>query len=314
MNLIFKKGLTLFQIPLYLLLTTFCISSCKNLEGTSQHQRVNYKVTEKTERLSRFITSSKNAIAVVPGVSIAVVNENGPLFMKSLGYADMEEATLVNDQTAFYIASCTKSFNGLLANILEDEGIIKLSENITEYAPFKNFKDKSVFEEVTIMDLLSHQSGLSNPYLTFRLAYSGQYSSNKILSLIQEETTKSKEGKIFSYTNLGYYFLDAIIQAETGKNWKELLEEKVLKPLEMHKTTAYMSVLDAENYAYPHLGGYPDSIYRAPVVKTDKTMHPAGGVISNVEDVAKFLTMYINKGSYKGKVQQKSKPQGKGNG
>ncbi|RIV36711.1 class A beta-lactamase-related serine hydrolase [Flagellimonas lutimaris] len=300
MNTIFKKGLPLFQKPLYLLLTTLCVSSCKNLGVTPQHERVTYKVTAKTERLSKFVASSKDAIAIIPGVSVAVVDENGPLFMKSIGYADMEKETRVNDQTAFYIASCTKSFNGLLANLLEEEGILKLSENITVYAPFKNFNDKTVFEEVTIMDLLSHQSGLSNPYLTFRLAYSGQYDASTILSLIEDETVKSEEGKIFSYTNLGYYFLDAIMKAETGKSWKELLEEKVLKPLEMDNTTAYMSALDKENYAFPHLGGHPDSIYRAPILKTDETMHPAGGLVSNVEDVSKFLTIYINKGSHQG--------------
>ena len=284
-----------------ILLIVQCATSCKHNESNLKAKSELFSKTKKTERLTKFIEKAQKAISVIPGVSVVVVDENGPLFIKSFGYADYENEIIANEQTGFYIASCTKSFNGLLANILAEEGKIDLSNEITKYAPFKGFNNKSAFENVSIMDLLSHQSGLENPYLTFRLAYSGQYENKEILKLIEEDTNKSETGKVFSYTNLGYYLLDALVQAELGESWKDLLSEKVFEPLEMNKTTAYISKMNQKEIALPHLGAFPDSIHKAQLMKTDKTMHPAGGLISNAEDISNFLSFYINKGSFQDK-------------
>lgn len=285
---------------LSILLALFTMTSCKLNEKNSKNIDV-FTPTDKTEKLSNFIEEALKTNPIIPSVSVVVVDENGPVFTKSFGYADYENKIIANEETQFYIASCTKSFNGLLANILAEEGTIDLTKEITAYKPFKNFHNKTVFEDVSIQDLISHQSGLENPYLTFRLAYSGEYEHEEILQLIEEDTHKSDTGKDFSYTNLGYYLLDAILQAELEKSWKKLLQAKVFEPLKMEKTTAYISKSDPKKLALPHLGAFKDSIYIAQLMKTDKTMHPAGGLLSTTEDIAKYLSFYINEGKFQGK-------------
>jgi len=248
------------------------------------------------QMLNSFIQNTLKTSEIVPSVSIAIVSDNEILYQETFGFADWERQQPATNQSVYYIASCTKAFNGLLAHILAEEGTIDLDTPILNYKPFQDFKRKEVFQNITIMDLLSHQSGIDNPYLSFRLAYTGEYTDADILKLIEEETLRNEASKVFEYSNFGYYLLDYLLQAELGKSWKDLLDEKLFKPLDMKNTTAYASKVPAQKLAYPHRGVFEGQVKISPLQKNDSMMHAAGGLMSNVEDAAKFLQFYLGKG------------------
>lgn len=250
----------------------------------------------KEKRVSAFVKKAMNSVGVVPSLSVAIVDSTGIVMTKAFGYADVENNIEATKKTNYYIASTTKSFVGLLAVILNDEGRISLEENITSYKPFKEFKNNEVFKNIAVKDLLSHQSGLDNGFLSFRLAYSGSYSREDILRIIENETFLRDEGKEFQYTNLGYYLYSVLLKEELGMEWQDLLDEKVFTPLDMDLATAYISDSPKELLAQPYYGSFLDSVKKASTHKTDETMHAAGGLIMNAEDVANFLLFYINNG------------------
>lgn len=152
--------------------------------------------TDTTQLLNAFIQHTLEVSEIVPSVSVVVVSGEEVLYKGTFGYADWERQQPATNQSAYYMASCTKAFNGLLAHILAEEGEIALNAPILDYKPFKDFKRKEVFRNITVMDLLSHQSGIDNPYLSFRLAYSGEYTDAEILKLIEEETQVNEAGKV----------------------------------------------------------------------------------------------------------------------
>ena len=247
--------------------------------------------------ITNFVNRTLAISEVVPSVSIAVVSDTEVLYQRAFGYRNMltrEEAT---DQCIYYIASCTKAYNGLLAHILHAEGHIDLYAPILDYKPFSDFERQELFQDITIMDLISHQSGIDNPYLSFRLAYSGEYSHDQIVELIESESRENESGKQFEYSNYGYYLFDYLLQAELGKSWRDLLDEKVFQPLNMTSTTAYASKVDESMLALPHVGVFKDAVDVASLQKTDELMHAAGGLMTNAEDVAKFLQFYLSKGN-----------------
>jgi CubicO group peptidase (beta-lactamase class C family) len=258
------------------------------LNALAQDERAN-KLTDFAEKI---ITELK----VIPAVSIAVSDENGSLYTNALGYADVNKKIPATAETNFYIASCTKSFNGLLAVLLEEEGKIDLNQQVLFYKPFKDFKRKDIFKNITINDLLSHQSGIDNNYISTRLAYTGEYTEQEIIQLIETETKINEKGKNFEYSNFGYYLLDVLLKAELGKSWKDLLYEKVFTPLKMNHSTAYMSKTDNQLLAKPYLTLFPEEIKECYLVKTDKTMHAAGGIVSSAKDISNFLAFNISKG------------------
>jgi CubicO group peptidase (beta-lactamase class C family) len=252
--------------------------------------------SDTVQMLKSFIQRTLEKSEIVPSVSVSIVSADDILYQETFGYADWEKQRAATNQSVYYIASCTKAFNGLLAHILADEGKIDLHAPVLNYKPFKDFERKEVFEHITIMDLLSHQGGIDNPYLSFRLAYTGDYTDAEILKLIEEETQRNEAGKAFEYTNFGYYLLGYLLQAELGRSWKDLLDEKLFEPLGMESTTAYASEVSPENLALPHRGMFKGKVKVSTLQKNDSSMHAAGGLMSNVEDAARFLQFYLGKG------------------
>lgn len=249
-----------------------------------------------TQMLNSFIQRTLEKSEIVPSVSIAIVSDREILYQGTFGYADWEKQLVATNQSVYYIASCTKAFIGLLAHILAEEGKIDLHTPILNYKPFKDFKRRDVFQNITILDLLSHQSGIDNPYLSFRLAYTGDYTDAEILKLIEDETQKTETSQGFEYTNFGYYLFDYLLRAELGKSWKELLDERVFQPLNMQSSTAYQSKVPSDKLARPHIGVFNGKVGLSPLQKSDALMHAAGGLMTNSEDAANFLQFYLGKG------------------
>lgn len=248
----------------------------------------------KEQRLSGFIDKTLKTLPIIPSVSIAVSNGEGSLFTKGFGKYDLENRLVADSKTNYYMASSTKSFVGLLAAISANEGTIDLNRKINTYKPFRDFSRNDVFRNITVLDLLTHQSGIDNNYLSFLLAYSGDYTKENILKLIEQETIKNENGNNFEYTNFGYYLFDFLLQEEFGLNWKDVLKEKVFEPLGMDNTTAYIS--QTPTMALPYNSVFPEKLKELHLKKTNATMHAAGGLVSNAHDMAKYLTFLINKG------------------
>lgn len=249
----------------------------------------------RSQRLTAFVEKALEASGVVPGLSVSVAGPNGALYSRGFGLADLDSKAPVTPHTPFYIASCTKAYTGLLAAVLHEEGEIDLDRALLSYRPFRDFEGQAPFDGLTVRSLLHHQTGLANNYLSFPLAYSGQYTEAHILQLIEEETTLADESRVFEYSNLGYYLFDALLRAELGKSWREMLQEKVLLPAGLSSTSGYVSSNLGEKPAVPYRGleaGAQKAVY---LRKTDATMHAAGGLLASGADAAVFLSLFLGK-------------------
>ncbi|MEO1652979.1 MAG: serine hydrolase, partial [Bacteroidota bacterium] len=208
-----------------------------------------------------------------------------------------------SDKTNYYIASSTKSFTSLLALILDKEGVLSLDDPFVKFFPEVNFPDSLPVEKVKLRDLLTHTSGLHNPGIGFRVAYSGEHTRALLNELIQyTEPNRVGYGR-YQYTNVGYNIYTLILENETGKKWQDWLEEKVFNPIGMNRTTAYMSRAEKNNWelARPYLHRGPGKREEGYLMKKDNTMQSAGGLITNAQDLAKWLKIQLNEGKLDGK-------------
>ena len=255
--------------------------------------------TSDVDSIDSFINSSLDDFKEVPSVSIAIIKDNTPILTKSYGYSNLETKTKSTISTAYYIASNTKSYVGLLAVILEEDGLLDLNKPITEYAPIKNFSDNTIFKGITITDLLSHTSGIENPFLARQFASIGDYTRADMVRILEKETFSLFNKKAHRYTNFGYNVFDLILSEEFGKNWKDLLREKIFAPMKMNRTSAYLSKAKKAkwNLAQPYTAinnlGLPTV---AKTQKNDATFQSAGGMITSIEDAQKWLMMNMNQG------------------
>ena len=248
--------------------------------------------------LDQYVAEVMKKLPVTPGLAIAVVRGDKVIFAGGFGYRDVKSKLSATPQTAFYIASTTKSFTGTAAKMLDDEGKIDLDVPIKTYFPNLVLKSPLSTEQISLRDLLTHRSGINNEPIEFRTAYTGQYDTEEIFKLLSSVTRPISPA--FNYSNLGYIITGYAMEKATGEPWQKIIQQKILDPLGMQATTCYASKVKANsNYALPYLsenGTFVELPY-----KQDNTMHAAGGMASSAEDLAKWLIMNMNEGRYDGK-------------
>ena len=259
---------------------------------------------EFTSDLDAYIRRTMEAIPELPSVAMVVVKDDKPIFMQAYGLANKEAGTKADAKTLYYIASSTKSYMGLAAALLDREGKIKLSDPMTKYAQGVTFKTP-IPEKLTVRDLLTHTTALRNSPIVWRTAYSGEIDDKDLVRVLAEGTTYDDQnyGK-YAYTNLGYNIYGMLLKLSLGKKWQDVLQEKVFGPLGLKQTSAYVSrtraakLSIADSYLFsPDTG----TVVRSPIDKQDNNMQAAGGMVTSLTDLGRWLRVNMNNGRLDGK-------------
>jgi CubicO group peptidase (beta-lactamase class C family) len=254
--------------------------------------------------LDSYINQTMKAIPELPSIAIVVVKDDKPIFMHAYGLANKEAGTKADVNTLYYIASSTKSYMALAAALIDREGKIKLNDPMTKYARGMSFNTQ-IPDKVTVKDLLTHTSALRNSPLTWRMAYSGEIDDKDILRVVAEGTNYDDQnyGK-YAYTNLGYNIYGVLLKQSLGKNWRDVLQEKIFAPLGLKQTTAYVSkaraakLSVAESYLF---SPNSETVIRSPITKQDNNMQSAGGIFTSISDLSRWLRVNMNNGRLDGK-------------
>lgn len=259
--------------------------------------------TQGSANLHQFISELYKAAypeEVAPGIAVVVVKDDQVVYFEGFGYADLEAKRKVTPRTVFYIASATKPFVGLSAALLNEDKKIDLDAPLSRYLPTLRLQPPLSPDAITLRDLFTHTHGLDpvGP-VVFRTAFSGEFTPDLLISLLAKYKP-AESGRAFRYGNIGYNVASLAMDAALKESWKDVLQRKVLKPLRMTSTTAYLSKVDPKRLAMPYFMGEKGYV-RVPYVKRDANMHAAGGLVSTAGDLAKWLEVNINRGRVGGK-------------
>lgn len=247
----------------------------------------------------------------VPGAAVAIVRPEETLLLEGLGRRDADAGRPVTPETRFYIASMTKPFVALGVVLLEDRGLIDLNRPVKTYLPRLELADFTETITITVRDLLAHRRGLQDYAITFGEAFSGQMTEERYYRLL---TRVEAVGEL-DYQNLHYTLLGRVIEAVSGSGWKEYLGSEVLRPAGLARTTTRAAaLLEDPDAAVPYAAG-ADGL--EPVrLKTDRTMHAAGGMISTAADLARWIRIHLSNGRLEGEqifpaevIREMQKPQ-----
>lgn len=258
------------------------------------------------EKMNHFVQQVKDTLNVQFGIGMAVVQNDHMIYETYQGMASLEEGIPVTPETPFYIASSTKSFTALAMLSLHEKGVLDLDRSLASYFTEYEFDPALKADQVNLRHLLLHTSGLENNNITFSKAYTGMYSLESLTDNLVNNTRvdpRSGYGK-FKYSNLGYNIIELILERELGKDWKAVVREEVLEPLEMAATTANISDLTRDNRpgALPYMARDTHGRIEAlELRKQDSILHAAGGLISTPRDMARFLIAQLTFGEFDGK-------------
>ncbi len=254
------------------------------------------------------------------GAVVLVANKDKVLSVESVGYADIDNNTLMGPTTVFWIASQSKPITAAGLMLLVDEGKVSLDDPIEKYLP--EFKGMWVAAEsdkehvllkrparlVTIRDVLSHTSGMpfqsamEQPTLD-GLSLKDAVRGYAMTPLLFQPGTK------YQYSNCGINTAGRIIEIVTGMPFEEFMEKRLFTPLGMKETTFWPSADQMKRMAKTYrpgtdkMGLVESKIGYLQYPFNDRKRHimPAGGYFSTADDVGRFCQMVLGNGEFQGK-------------
>jgi CubicO group peptidase (beta-lactamase class C family) len=237
----------------------------------------------------------------IPGMSVAVIEDGKVTYMKGFGVRELGKTDKVDENTLFAIASNSKAFTGLSIAMLESEGKLNLNDKVSKYIPGIKMYDPNTTELLTIKDVMTHRVGLGTFQGDF-ITWGTNFTALELIDKLQYIKPAYDFRSGYGYFNTGYTIAGEIIKRITGKEWGEYVKENILTPLNMNRTLMSVSQLGGmNNVAIPHTYDYEYKMVPLPWRNVDN-LAPAGGMISCVSDMAKWVTMQIGMGEFEGKT------------
>ncbi|MBI3789696.1 MAG: serine hydrolase [Gemmatimonadetes bacterium] len=237
-----------------------------------------------------------DTLGTTPGMAVAVVAGDSLLMSRGFGWASIEERRPVTPRTLFYIASATKAFTAAAISLAAERGELSLDTALSALLPTLRFRAPLDAGAISLRALLTHTGGFTNPAVNFVSAYSGEFTHDGLLAAFDESTPRSRD---FAYTNLGYILAAYALERATRHSWQAELHARVFEPAGMRATGFSLTRLAPEEIARPY-ATHGDGAHPL-VPKSDKTMHAAGGVVSTLEDMTRWLRLNLRQGRLDGR-------------
>ncbi len=236
------------------------------------------------------------------GAVVCIGGRSGISLLKAYGHRQVEPTNIaMTTDTVFDMASITKpAATATSIMLLIERGEIGLDDRVSKHLPDFAQNGKA---DVTIEDLLLHQSGLTpdNALSDYTDGPEQAFDNINRLSLRAEPKTK------FMYSDVGFIVLAEIVRAKTGRDVHEFSQENVFAPLGM-KETGYLP--RAELRSRCAATERRDDKWMVGEVHDPRAYELRGvaghaGLFSTATDLSIFARMLLNNGSCKGKMIRK---------
>lgn len=260
-------------------------------------------------KLDSFINRSMESSGLV-GLGAAIIIDKKVVWAKGYGYADKENKKPFTPNTIMNIASISKTITGVcLMKAVEDKKL-SLDDDINKYLPFKVINPNFPNEKITLRNLATHTSGITDrePIYDSTYYYGGDspvplgqflkdyfdpagkfYSKNNFLD--------KKPGSYREYSNIAAGMAGYIVERATGKKLNEYSRQYIFKPLKMNSTGWFLSEINVADHAklYAKQG---DTLKNIKLY--GGATYPDGGVRTSVSDLSHFFIALLNDGEYNG--------------
>ena len=248
------------------------------------------------ESVEPFITEQLAAWEV-PGCAVAAVRDGRVELSAGWGLRDREAGLPVTQDTLFAIGSTTKAFTATTIGALVDEGMLDWDRPLRDYVPGIQLHDSLASERLTIVDLLSHRSGLPRHDLTW-VGQPGRSRAELVRALRFLPLSRDLRQE-WQYCNLGYVAAGHVVETLSGIPWEDFVRGRLLEPLGMRRTNLSVDEMLADgdhSAAYTRRGGVITDVPQRPL----PAVAPAGAINSSAADMARWLLVQLAGGQLDG--------------
>ncbi len=182
-----------------------------------------------SDELDRLVAAAQ-AERRLPSVSAAVFHHDEVVWSRAIGLADVERGEPASPQHAYRIGSITKTFTAVCVLQLRDAGLLELD------APLRVYVDEAPAGP-TVRQALSHLSGIQREPPGEIWETLEPPSRQELLDSLPLAERVLAPGELWHYSNLAFAVLGEIVARIGGAPYREYLQERVLDPLGLTRTT-----------------------------------------------------------------------------
>ena len=291
-------------------------------------------VAVSSERLDRLTSTLQQYVddGQLAGAVALIARHGRVVYHEAVGMRDIESRDAMPQDAIFRIASQTKALVSVAVMVLQEQGKLLISDNLSKYLPEfekttvavkKNgdeYKVEPSRRPITLRDLLTHTAGIGYGYGPAKERWAkadiqGWYFAHReeevgaTVARMASLPFAAQPGESFVY---GYNtdILGAVVERVSGQRLDAFLREAILEPLGMADTHFYLPPEKASRLATVY-SATKGGLERAPepglgtgqghYVKGPRVSFSGGaGLLSTAKDYARFLQMMLNGGTLNG--------------
>ena len=185
-----------------------------------------------------FEKAAKTNQMPAPGCAVGVSLNGESVFEKAFGMAEMEHSIPNTAQTIFESGSVAKQFTAAALVLLQQDGKLKIDDDIRKYIPEMPEYDKPI----TIRHILTHTAGLRDWGSVMALTGAGR--GDRVITndialdvIIRQKHLDFTPGAEYSYSNSGYQLAAIIVERVSKQKFGDFVSERIFKPLGMTKSS-----------------------------------------------------------------------------
>ncbi|GAA5506202.1 serine hydrolase domain-containing protein [Novipirellula caenicola] len=259
---------------------------CISLEAIPEEPASAERLGQRVRKLAQTYIQSQRMV----GLSIAVIDGDESATIH-LGRTS-EIGPPPNDQTLYEIGSISKVFTGILLADAVNRGEIRLDQDASELLPAGVTMPRWQDRPITVLEIATHRSGLPRladnmPSLHTANPYS-DYTSALAHEFLSSHSLRRAPGDKYEYSNLAFGLLGHWIGRKAGKDYDELLQQRLTNPLGMPDTRVVLNPAQTAKLATPY------DAQKQPTSNWDFADMPgAGGIRSSIVDMLQFAQVHL---------------------
>lgn len=233
----------------------------------------------------------------VPGAVVLVVRDGAVVFAHGYGVADPATGRPVDPETTlFRVASVSKLFTATAVMQLVEQGKLDLDADVNVY--LREFQVPATFAKpVTLRHLLTHTPGFDDSFLhgSERLGATPMPLGTYLARFLPRRVLEP--GQLISYSNHGVALAGHVVEAVSGRPFRDYVREHVMLPLGMRESG--FSLPDPPPAALAVGTDWKDGAF-VPVALDRMRWYPAGDLYTSAGEISRFLLAHLDLGRIPG--------------
>lgn len=236
----------------------------------------------------------------VPGVVVGVLRE-GERETRAYGVASIETGYPVRPDTLFPIGSISKVYTAALIMTLVGDGALDLDAPVATYLPNLRLADERARDAINLRQLLTHQSGMYGDY--YDDFGTGDDALTRCVASFHTLRQLTAPGELWAYCSSGFMLAGSVAEVVTGQPFETAMRERLFAPLGLDRSFFFAQEAivypTASGHALTMPGGDEHEVTRRYLLA--RNVAPAGGVISDADNLLSFAAFSMGDGAWNGR-------------